>query len=178
MEQRNYTQKIRDERGILEKIMNYIPFYRGYKEKELRRDSDRLVRADVVNRLKQAKMMLRRQFADSSLIGKLSSEDTFRLETVNQRLERVTQRVDRAVAGYAGMLASIKVREDKLDLVIEHDLGLIEKADAIKTDTEKVTGMELGSTEWRLTMDAIIMKVEDLDRLVDERSWILRGLEQ
>ena len=178
MEQRNYTEKIRDERGILEKIMNYIPFYRGYKEKELRRDSDRMVRADVVNRLKQAKTMLRREFADPTLIGKLTTGDTFRLETVSQRLDRVTQRVDRAVAGYAGMLASIKVREDKLDMVIEHDLGLIEKADAIKNDAEAITGMELGSPEWGPAMDTLIEKVDELDKLVDERSWILRGLEQ
>ena len=178
MEQPNYTQKIRDERGILEKIMNYNPFYHGYKEKELRRDSDRMVRVDVVNRLKLAKTMLRREFADPSLIGRLTTEDTFRLETVNQRLERVTQRMDRAVAGYAGMLASIKVKEDKLDMVIEHDLALIEKADAIKTDVLTVTGIALGSAEWALAMDAIIAKVEEFDRLVDERSFILRGLEQ
>ena len=178
MEQRNYTEKIRGERGILEKIMNYIPFYHGYKEKELRRDSDRMVRADVVNRLKQAKTMLRRQFADPSLVGGLTTADTFRLETVNQRLDRVTQRVDRAVAGYAGMLASIKVKEDKLDMVIEHDLGLIEKADGIKTDVEKVTMIEVGSMNWKRTMDTIITEIDDLDRRVDERSCILRGLEE
>src|SRR5512137_1035670 len=176
MEQRNYTEKIRGERGILEKIMNYIPFYHGYKEKELRRDSDRMVRADVVNRLKQAKTMLRRQFADPSLVGGLTTADTFRLETVNQRLERVIQRMDRAVAGYAGMLASIKVKEDKLDMVIEHDLALIEKADTIKTNVLSITGIALGSAEWVMAMDVIIEKVEELDRLVDERSFILRGL--
>lgn len=177
MEQKDYTEKIRSERGILEKIMNYIPGYRGYKERELRRDSDRLVRTDVVNRLKLAKTTLRRQFANPSLIEKLTTDDTFRLETVNTRLDRVTQRIDRAVAGYAGMLASIKVKEDKLDLVIQHDLGLIEKADSIKTDVEKVANIEPGSAEWGTTMDAIITKVEELDKLVDERSWILRGLE-
>jgi hypothetical protein len=178
MEQTNYTEKIRGERGILEKIMNYIPFYRGYKEKELRRDSDRMVRTDVVNRLKQAKMMLRRQFADPSLTGQLTTEDTFRVETVNLRLERVTQRMDRAVAGYAGMLASIKVKEDKLDMVIEHDLGLIEKADWIRTEMKKVTILEVGSVEWQNAMDAIISEIEDLDKRVDERSFVLRGLEQ
>lgn len=178
MEQRNYMEKIRDERGILEKIINYIPFYHGYKEKELRRDSDRMVRTDVVNRLKLAKTMLRREFTNPSLIGSLTTEDTFRLETVNQRLDRVTQRMDRAVAGYAGMLASIKVKEDKLDMVIEHDLALIEKADAIKTDVLTVTGIALGSAEWAIAMDAIITKVEELDRLVDERLFILRGLEE
>jgi len=177
MEQTNYTEKIRDERGILEQIMTYIPFYHGYKEKELRRDSDRMVRTDVVNRLKQAKTMLRRQFADPSLIGRLTTEDTFRLETVNSRLERVTQRMDRAVAGYAGMLASIKVKEDKLDLVIEHDLRLIEKADLIRIEVEKATSLEVGSADWHTTMDGIISDIEDLDKRVDERASILRGLE-
>ncbi|MCX6664920.1 MAG: hypothetical protein NT038_02500 [Euryarchaeota archaeon] len=178
MEQKNYTEKIRSERGILEKIMNYIPGYRGYKEKELRRDSDRLVRTDVVNRLKIAKTALRHQFANPSQIEKLKTDDTYRLEAVNIRLDRVTQRIDRAVAGYSGMLASIKVKEDKLDMVIEHDLGLIEKADSIKTDVEKVTALIPGSAEWQTAMDAIITKVEELDKLIDERSWILRGLEE
>jgi len=176
--QRDYTEKIRSERGIIEKIMNYIPGYRGYKEKELRRDSDRMVRMDIVNRLKQAKTMLRREFANPSLIEKLQTDDTFRLETLTSRLDRVTQRIDRAVAGYSGRLASIKVKEDKLDMVIQHDLDLIEKADTIKNEVEKTLTLAVGSAEWNTAMDAIIANVEGLDTLVDERSYILRGLEE
>jgi hypothetical protein len=40
------------------------------------------------------------------------------------------------------------------------------------------TSIALGSAEWALAMDAIIEKIEELDRLVDERSFLLRGLEQ
>ena len=76
------------------------------------------------------------------------------------------------------MLASIKVKEDKLDMVIEHDLGLIEKADGIKTDVEKVTMIEVGSMDWKRAMDTIITEIDDLDRRVDERSCIFRGLEE
>ena len=39
----DYLKKVKRERGLLEKIMSYIPGYRGYKEKELRRESDRPV---------------------------------------------------------------------------------------------------------------------------------------
>jgi hypothetical protein len=63
-QEKDYLAKIKEERTLTEKIIGYIPGYRGYKEKELRRESDRLVRMDVVNRLKDAKMIFRRHFAD------------------------------------------------------------------------------------------------------------------
>jgi hypothetical protein len=176
MSGKDYLEKVRKERSLLERIMGYIPGYRGYKEKELRRESDRLVRMEVVNRLKAAKTAFRRKFANPLLIQKLSSEDTFRFETLTARIDRVTQRIDRAVAGYAGMFDAIKVKEDKLDTVIEHDLSLIEKAEAIKANVEKVNELEPGKDEWRTAMDELISKVEELDGLVDKRSEVLRGL--
>jgi hypothetical protein len=176
MSGKDYFEKVRKERSLLERIMGYIPGYRGYKEKELRRESDRLVRMEVVNRLKAAKTAFRRKFANPILIQKLSSEDTFRFETLTARIDRVTQRIDRAVAGYAGMFDAVKVKEDKLDTVIEHDLSLIEKAEAIKADVEKVNELEPGKDDWRRAMDELISKVEELDSLVDKRSELLRGL--
>jgi hypothetical protein len=177
MSGKDYLGKVRGERSLLEKIMGYIPGYRGYKEKELRRESDRLVRMEAVNRLKTAKTAFRRTFANPSAVQKLLGDDTYRFDALNSRLDRVTQRIDRAVAGYAGMFDAIKVKEDKLDSVIQHDLGLIEKAESIKADVEKVVSITPGTDEWRTAMDALISKIEEFDRLVDERSSLLRGLE-
>jgi len=175
-EKKSYLEKVRGERGLLERIMGYIPGYRGYKEKELRRESDRLVRMETVNRLKAAKMTIRRTFANPLTVQKLSGEDSYRFDALLARLDRVTQRIDRAVAGYAGMFDAIRVREDKLDTVIEHDVSLIEKADALKVDVEKVVKMEPAKDEWRSAIDELISKVEEFDGLVDKRSEILRGL--
>jgi len=171
-----YVEKVRGERGLLEKIMGYIPGYRGYKEKEIRRESDRLVRMETVNRLKDAKTTVRRTFANPFIVQKLSSEDAWRFDALMARLDRVTQRIDRAVAGYAGMFDAVKVKEDKLDAVIEHDLGLIEKADSLRTDVENVVQMEPGRDEWRTSMDNLMSKVEEFDGLINKRSEILRGL--
>src|SRR3972149_628126 len=177
MSEKDYLGKVRGERGLLEKIMGYIPGYRGYKEKELRRESDRLVRTEVVNRLKTAKTAFRRTFANPSMVQKLSGDDTYRFDALNSRLDRVTQRIDRAVAGYAGMFDAIKVKEDKLDAVIQHDLSLIERAESIKADVEKTVSIEPGTDEWRTAMDALVSRIEELDSLVNERSNLLRGLE-
>jgi hypothetical protein len=176
MSEKDYLGKVRGERSLLEKIMGYVPGYHGYKEKELRRESDRLVRMDVVNRLKDAKTVFRRRFADPVAVQKLG-ESSYKFDALTYRLDRVTQRIDRAVAGYAGMFDAIKVKEDKLDSVIQHDLSLIEKAESVKEDFEKVASIEPGTDDWKTAMDTVISKVEDLDRLVDERANLLRGLQ-
>ena len=176
MSEKDYLGKVRGERSLLEKIMGYVPGYHGYKEKELRRESDRLVRMDVVNRLKDAKTVFRRRFADPVAVQKLG-ESSYKFDALTYRLDRVTQRIDRAVAGDAGMFDAIKVKEDKLDSVIQHDLSLIEKAESVKEDVEKVASIEPGTDDWKTAMDAVISKVEDLDRLVDERANLLRGLQ-
>ena len=176
MSGKDYLGKVRGERGLLERIMGYVPGYRGYKEKELRRESDRLVRTDAVNRLKVAKTAVRRTFANPAVVQNLSSEDSYRFDALTSRLDRVTQRIDRAVAGYAGMFDAVKVKEDKLDTVIQHDLSLIEKSAVIKTDSENVAKMQPDNPEWGTAMDNLISKVEELDALIDERTEILRGL--
>ncbi|MEM2393935.1 MAG: hypothetical protein QXW82_04680 [Candidatus Bathyarchaeia archaeon] len=169
-------ERVRGERSLLEKVMGYIPGYRGYKEKELRRESDRLVRMEVVSRLRAAKDTFRRSFANSSVVQRLADEDTYRFEAFLSRLDRVTQRIERAVAGYAGVFDAVKVKEDKLDMVIKHDLSLIEKAESVKAAVESVVKMETGGDEWKKAMDELISKVGELDMLVDQRSEILRGI--
>jgi hypothetical protein len=177
MSGKDYTEKVQEDRGLLERIMGYIPGYRGYKQKEMRRESDRLVRMEAVNRLKTVKTAFRRRLADPVAVEKLSSEDSYRFDAFTFRLDRVTQRVDRAVAGYAGMFDAIRVREDKLNDVIQHDLGLIEKAESIRADVDKLASIQPGTEEWGTAIDALIAKVDELDTFIDERSNVLRGLQ-
>ena len=70
MSGKDYLGKVKGERGLLEKIMGYIPGYHGYKEKELRRESDRLVRMEAVSRLKAAKTSIRRAYANPAMVSK------------------------------------------------------------------------------------------------------------
>ncbi|MDI9619295.1 MAG: hypothetical protein QFX33_00520 [Candidatus Nezhaarchaeota archaeon] len=167
---------IRREMGLLERLISRIPGYRGYKEKELRRESDRLVRMEAVGKLRDAKNALRRSLANPFTAKRLSDEDSWRLNALMSRLDRVVQRLDRAVAGYAGLFDSVKVKEDKLDAVLQHDVGLIEKAEAIRSCAEALAGMELGSGDWRRELESLSLKVDEMDSLIDKRANLLRGL--
>jgi hypothetical protein len=176
MSGKDYLEKVQGERTLLERIMSYIPGYRGYKEKELRRESDRLVRAAAVSRLRAAKNPIRMALANPVVIQKLSQGDAYRVDAFNSRLDRITQRVDRAVAGYAGMFDAVKVKEDKLDSVLQYDVGLIDKAEEIRAGSEQVAKMQPGNDDWGTAMDALTSKVEEFDALIDKRSDILRAL--
>ncbi|MBS7637479.1 hypothetical protein KEJ49_01110 [Candidatus Bathyarchaeota archaeon] len=170
-------ERVRGERGLLERIMSRVPGYRGYKEKELRRESDRLVRMEAVGRLKASKEILRRRLANPMMVGRLSTEDAWRLETLSARLDRVTQRIERAAAGYAGFFDAVKVREDKLEMVLQHDLNLVEMAERVRAEMERASEVETGTEDWRKAMDGLMKRVEELDALIDRRGEILRGLE-
>ena len=74
------------------------------------------------------------------------------------------------------MFDAARVREDKLGVVIQYDLNIIEKAEAIKTSAESLARLEPGRDEWRRAVDDLISGVEELDMLVDRRVEILRGL--
>ena len=66
------------------------------------------------------------------MLSKIGSEDLWLIESILNNLDRITQRIDRAVAGYAGFFDAIKVKEDKLDLIIKHDYALIGMAENLK----------------------------------------------
>ena len=176
MSGKEYVDRVRREQGLLEKIISYVPGYRGYKEKELRRETDRLVRMEAVNNLKAAKKAIKRKSAKPSIAINLSSDDIWRFDTLTTRLDRVTQRLDRAVAGYAGLFDATRIKEDKLDSVIEHDLSLIESARTLKLEVEAAAKMEPGNEDWRTAIDRLISLADELDGSLDTRTEVLRGI--
>jgi hypothetical protein len=91
-------------------------------------------------------------------------------------LDRITQRIDRAVAGYAGFFDAIKVKEDKLDLIIKHDYALIGMAENLKNKIQELLSLEYFTSEWRSKLNEILQYIREFDDLIDKRSEILRGV--
>jgi len=170
-------EHVRREMGLGEKILSYIPGYRGYKERELRRETDRLVRMKIASILSDAKALLNRPQSPTE-IRRIAQDDESRLLLENARaeLDRVAQRIDRAVAGYAGLFDAVKVREDRLDAILTHDVTLIEKAEAVKVLAHEVSTREPASQEWRGKVKELGRALTELESLIDRRTQILRAL--
>ncbi|MCS6769573.1 MAG: hypothetical protein NZ570_03960 [Candidatus Caldarchaeum sp.] len=171
------VERVRKEMGLLEKIASYVPGYRGYKEKELRRETDILVRRKASALLSEARATANSPLSPSAARKLAYNPDAkFTFENIRAELDRITQRIDKAVAGYAGLFDAVKVREDKLDAVISHDLSLIEKAESIKTLVSQLIQEEAGSDGWRSKASELRAALTEFDRLLDERTRIFKGL--
>ncbi|MEA3345739.1 MAG: hypothetical protein U9Q78_05780 [Chloroflexota bacterium] len=109
--------------GALEDILNAIPGYGGYRDKQLRRDADRLLQEHITRELAQQGRKLpelQRRLAEA---GQLELVDD--LERVSRRLQTLRDQVRTAAGGYAGFFDAVKVREAELDRLYEFDQALL-----------------------------------------------------
>jgi hypothetical protein len=171
------SSRVKPQLRVLERILSYIPGYRGYKEKEIRRETDRLIRMRITGSLKRAKEELKMQLSNPTAISKLRGEDMLLFDQLLSRMDRITQRVDKATAGYAGFFDAVKVDEDRLDRVIEHDLSLIEKAENILDRVRDACSKTPGSEDWRKCLTELNELTEEFDQLIDCRVEILKSVE-
>lgn len=170
-----YLDKVKKEMTLAEKILSYIPGYRGYKNREIRRESDRLVRTEATNKLKEIKDIVRVKLADLAQSGKVEERDIPRFESFLLRIDRIVNRIEKAPAGYAGLFDAVKVKEDKLEKVLEHDLMLIEESRKMKEFALKFEGSATREDLLKF-VDELLVSIKRLEELMDQRTEILRGL--
>lgn len=136
----NY-ENIRRERGTLESIIGKLPGYKGYKEKEMRREADRLLREALVRDFTlQLDRVTPVQNAVLDNIGIEWMDDIGALKTA---LQTLIDRIRHAPQGYAGFFDAVRVKEDDLDQIEEFDrqlLGELDKVRAAIDGLENATG--------------------------------------
>ena len=148
--------------NALERIMNAIPGFSGYREKELRRAADRLQREYLASRLEECKKTLNHWAAEASRGGALDAING--IEAARKGLEKVVARIRYADRGYAGFFDAIKVDEAMLARVYEFDYALLAGVEAVAAAAGRgdVAGMATA--------------IDALDQRLAEREEILSGI--
>lgn len=112
----------------LEKLAAKIPGYRGYKEKEVRREADKLLRDHIYRALTEQ----RRRIEDiQANLGVEQLEAVETLGKARRRLQTLADTVHTASYGYAGLFDAVKVKEEQLDALYEFDNQLLAEAESI-----------------------------------------------
>ena len=161
-----------EKRNFLETILRHIPGFRGYLEKEYRRESDELQREWLADRLQRSKRAIddaARPLVDAGQIDLLPQVDRLR-----SRLDKVIWRIRSAMQGYSGVFDLVRIREPELDRVYEHDVGLIEQVDGLATKIERLPAEpeQLGAS-----LPELLREIDDIEDQWDQREDILKGLE-
>jgi hypothetical protein len=152
--------KARGGQNALERIANAIPGFRGYREKDLRRDADRLEREHLAGQLETCKKGLDQTAAALTRSGSLDGIND--VETARKRLDKVIARIRYADRGYSGFFDAVKVDEATLARVYEFDGGLVDDANAIAAAGSDVRAM--------------IERIDALDTRLSDREAILAGI--
>jgi hypothetical protein len=172
----NPLKKVKEETGLLEKIMLAVPGFSGYKQKEMRREADRLVRDSLYRRMKRSKSDLRG--AHKKLVERGDTSFSKRMDSLIAKFDKVSWEINHASYGYSGFFDAVKIQEDDLDSMLAFDLRLVELVKDLGSRTRKfkkiVTDNAGGSIdEW---LDSLESTIEVIDDAFNERSEAIKGV--
>lgn len=162
--------KVRDGQGAFDKLLGVLPGFKGYKEREIRRTADKLLRDHLVTILGGARRsleQLRGRLADAGDLRRLGEVDT-----AGRRLEHLTDRVRYADYGYSGFFDALKIDSHALDRLYDFDLALLGGASRLAD----LAGQASAPDDQGGVLYAFAGELEALHRALDSRDDTARGI--
>jgi hypothetical protein len=161
-----------DNRNWMETIVRHIPGFKGYLEKEYRRESDELQRNWLAARLQSSKKGLNAYMQELTAAGNLDALPT--IERVRLRLDKLQNRITSAMQGYSGVFDLVRIDQAVLDRVYQHDANLVDEVEILGDTIEALPGK---SDPPATLASAILKQIDALEEAWDQREDILKGLE-
>jgi len=172
-----YFDRAKSQTSLQEKIELAIPGFHGYKEKELRRESDKLIRNQIYQKLSDAESQAKDTYR--SLVNQGANDTWDDTDHLLARLDRVMERINHSEYGYAGFFDATKVKEPDLDRMMSYDMQLIQMADnvttAIQALKDSVDNNRLPEAKGKV--GAAMKTVDALENAYDGRKQIIVGVQ-
>lgn len=169
-------KKVEEEKRLSEKIMTAIPGFRGYKEKELRRETDGLIRNHLYEKLVEAKGALKEVY--QMLVDNRIIETWTGMDRLIAKFDRVSERIHHAVYGYSGFFDAVKIKEDRLDRLIKFDYDLLgsisETASKVQKLKSEVAGRKF--TEAKTRIEELVKAIDELEETFNKRKSTILGI--
>lgn len=129
-------EQAKAQRNALERLGAIIPGFRGFQDRELRRDVDRLQREHLAGQLGRIKSALRdraRSYTDAGKIGALNGFDR-----LDRQLDGLSQAVRFSDYGATGLFDPVKIGEAELARLYEFDLSVLDDLTLIEGEVAGV----------------------------------------
>ena len=161
---------------LSERLLAELPGFRGYKEKELRRESDKLIRNHLSQKLTQARSNFK------SIFQKMSDRRQLDVLTDMDRLvakfDRVTERINHASYGYSGFFDAVKIQEAALDRMTDFDNQLVDQVNSIANEVD-VFKSEVSKQNFDNVKDRVQKltdTLETFDETLGKREEVIMGV--
>jgi hypothetical protein len=174
-ENKDVYQEAKSQMRLSERIAAFVPGFRGYKEKELRRESDKLIRNHLYLKLNEVKNDIKAIFqklADRRYMDVLTDMDR-----LNAKMDRMVEKINHASYGYSGFFDVIKVKEENLDRMIDFDNKLLDGINSIAAEVNtyktEIAANEFSNSKQRI--QNIKNSLDSLEATFDSRQEIILG---
>jgi hypothetical protein len=162
-------EKAREKMNWFEKVLHKIPGFKGYYEREFRRDADRLQREFIVRQLREIKNSL------NHIIQNVSRQKNLALLTeydlFAKGLEKTINEIRYADQGYSGFFDLIKIKEAELDCIYQLDGEIVDLASRFNDEFKKLRVQPLE----RILLETLGEYLAQIDAMFAKRSALLKG---
>jgi predicted translin family RNA/ssDNA-binding protein len=175
-EKKDYYETAKKQMRLSERIVAELPGFRGYKEKELRRESDRLVRNHLYKKLSGAKKNVKDIF--QKLSDRRSLDVLSDMDRLVAKFDRVTEKINHASYGYSGFFDVIKIQEEALDRMIGFDNQMVDEAAKVVDEAAsfKAEIMKQKYDKAKERVQGLTDTLEAFEEAFDDRQEVILGV--
>jgi len=128
--------RVTGESNFFKKILSKLPGFKGYVEREERRNADKLLRESIALKFEAIWQRISALQKDAISNGDLEIVDD--LESAALKIRQFVDRIKTASYGYAGFFDVINIEQDELDEMYKYDLVLLELEDEMNRSVDNV----------------------------------------
>ncbi len=159
--------------GMIDRMLDSIPGYGGYRDKERRRDSDRAIRESLALEYDQLASRLGRLTTSLAEERKIMA-----ISTVDKPQRRLTSFIDRvrtASYGYAPLFSDKPVDASALDQIALFDRALADQLSTLETQIEALEKTSPDDEDFKSTASEIVATVDGLHDRFDKRHEVIQS---
>ena len=168
--------KASEERNAIERLLDKVPGFSGYRERSARREADRILRATIAKRLDGVRLELSNVHQELSRDIIKAMDHAEPLGEVDTRLMGLVGKIQAAQEGYAGFFDAVKVNEEDLERVYAFDEGMMEHVDTISAQVADVAQAVIDNGDIAGTIRTLNSSVKEANHVFDTRNETLMGI--
>ena len=157
--------------NIFEKLGALIPGYKGYSEREGRRDTDKILRDHIAESLQQNISLLNKW--NKAFLKEGKPDKLTEVDDIEKKLRIVTDQIKFAQCGDSGFFDIVQVNEETLDKLYLYDMAFKKKVDEFIANLNSINSHEKKDEEFENLSD----QLDSLKQIVKNRDNVIMEIE-
>ena len=124
-----FFQKVTSQMDPFKSLASHIPGFKGYVERQNRRDADKLLRDTVVRRFDEQWKRASQLQVDMVSQGMIAYVDD--MERAALQLRTFIDKMSTAPRGYSGLFDAVKINEKELEAIYQYDAAFFDLAEQV-----------------------------------------------